>query len=149
MRSIVNINRKWAFTKQATEIPQEFPLNWDFVNVPHSWNAIDGQDGDNDYFRGTCYYVKKLDKLDLPETDRYYLEIKGANSSADVYVNGKNLAHHDGGYSTWRVDITDALEVSNLIVIAVDNSANETVYPRLEDNLLLGEVLEIYQRQSL
>ena len=58
MRNIVNINRKWAFTKQATEIPQEFPLNWDFVNVPHSWNAIDGQDGDNDYFRGTCYSFK-------------------------------------------------------------------------------------------
>ncbi len=138
MRNIVNINRKWAFSKQATEIPQEFPLNWDFVNVPHSWNAIDGQDGDNDYFRGTCYYVKKLDKLDLPETDRYYLEIKGANSSADVYVNGKNLAHHDGGYSTWRVDITDALEVSNLIVIAVDNSANETVYPQMADFTFYG-----------
>ena len=138
MRNIVNINRKWAFSKQATSVPTELPANWDWVNVPHSWNAIDGQDGDNDYFRGTCYYVKKLDKMDLPETDRYYLEIKGANSSADVYVNGKNLAHHDGGYSTWRVDITDALDVNNLIVIAVDNSANETVYPQFADFTFYG-----------
>ncbi|MBQ8183480.1 MAG: glycoside hydrolase family 2 protein [Clostridia bacterium] len=138
MRNIVNINRKWAFSKQATSVPTELPANWDWVNVPHSWNAIDGQDGDSDFFRGTCYYVKKLDKMDLPETDRYYLEIKGANSSADVYLNGKNLAHHDGGYSTWRVDITDSLDVTNLLVIAVDNSENQTVYPQFADFTFYG-----------
>ena len=140
MRNIVNINRKWAFTKQATEIPADMPVNWDFVNLPHSWNAIDGQDGDNDYFRGTAYYAKTINKMDLPEAQQYYLEIKGANSSADVYLNGKKLAHHDGGYSTWRVNLTDTLEVSNLLVIAVDNSANETVYPQMADFTFYGGI---------
>ena len=138
MRQIVNINRKWAFTKQATSVPSELPLNWDWVNLPHSWNAIDGQDGDSDFYRGTCYYVKKLLKTDLPETDKYYLEIKGANSSADVYVNGKVLAHHDGGYSTWRVDITNHLQHENLIVIAVDNAPNDKVYPQFADFTFYG-----------
>ncbi len=138
MRNIININRKWAFTKMADAIPQELPLNWDFVNLPHSWNAIDGQDGDNDFYRGTCYYAKKINKTDLPETDRYYLEIKGANSSATVYLNGKELASHDGGYSTWRVDLTDSLELENLLVIAVDNSANERVYPQFADFTFYG-----------
>ena len=91
MRQIVNINAKWAFTKQANEIPAEMPKLWDFVNLPHSWNAIDGQDGANDYYRGKCYYAKKFEKADLPETDKYDLEIKGANSSATVYLNGKEL----------------------------------------------------------
>ncbi|MBP3627799.1 MAG: glycoside hydrolase family 2 protein [Clostridia bacterium] len=140
MRQIVNINAKWAFTKQANEIPAEMPKLWDFVNLPHSWNAIDGQDGDNDYFRGTAYYAKNLVKADLPKCDRYYLEIKGANSSADVYLNGKALAHHDGGYSTWRVDITDSLKEMNLLVIAVDNSANETVYPQMADFTFYGGI---------
>ena len=140
MRNIVNINRKWAFTKQATEIPAAMPSNWDFVNLPHSWNAIDGQDGDNDYFRGTAYYAKTINKMDLPEAQQYYLEIKGANSSADVYLNGKKLAHHDGGYSTWRVNLTDTLEVSNLLVVAVDNSANETVYPQMADFTFYGGI---------
>ena len=140
MRQIVNINAKWAFTKQANEIPAEMPKLWDFVNLPHSWNAIDGQDGDNDYFRGTAYYAKNLVKADLPKSDRYYLEIKGANSSADVYLNGKALAHHDGGYSTWRVDITDSLKEMNLLVIAVDNSANETVYPQMADFTFYGGI---------
>lgn len=107
MRNIINFNNKWAFTKQATEITATMPNNWNFVNIPHSWNAIDGQDGDNEYFRGTAYYAKSFNKMDLPEADQYYLELKGANSSADVYLNGKALAHHDGGYSTWRVNITE------------------------------------------
>jgi len=113
-------------------------MDWNWVNLPHSWNAIDGQDGDNDYFRGTAYYAKNLNKTDLPEADRYYLELRGANSSADVYLNGKKLAHHDGGYSTWRVDMTDDLQLTNLLVVAVDNAANETVYPQMADFTFYG-----------
>ena len=138
MRTILNINHKWAFTKQATEIPSSIDSTWDLVNLPHSWNAIDGQDGGNDYHRGTCHYVKLIERKDLPVADRYYLEIKGANSSADVYMDGKHLAHHDGGYSTWRVDLTESLGDSNLLVIAVDNSANETVYPQMADFTFYG-----------
>ena len=139
MRNTVNFNAKWAFTKQSySEIPTSIPKEWYFVNLPHTWNAIDGQDGGNDYFRGTCLYAKTLDKMDLPTADRYYLEINGANSSADVYLNGKKLAHHDGGYSTWRVDITDTLERENLFVIAVDNAPNQTVYPQVADFTFYG-----------
>ena len=138
MRTVYNFNAKWAFSKEAAAVPTEISSKWNFVNLPHSWNAIDGQDGGNDYYRGTAYYAKPLDKMDLPEADRYYLEINGANSSADVYLNGKNLAHHDGGYSTWRVDITDALERENLFVIAVDNSANDRVYPQVADFTFYG-----------
>ncbi|MBR7121947.1 MAG: DUF4982 domain-containing protein [Oscillospiraceae bacterium] len=138
MRNVINLNRKWAFTKQVNAIPTAIDNKWDFVNVPHCWNAIDGQDGDNDYFRGTGYYAKTLNKTTLPAADRYYLEINGANSSADVYINGKKLAHHDGGYSTWRVDITEELGVNSLLVIAVDNSANETVYPQMADFTFYG-----------
>ena len=138
VRKIVNINRKWAFTKQTTEIPAAIDKTWNFVNLPHSWNAIDGQDGDSDYWRGTAIYAKELDKEDLPEAERYYIEIKGANSSADLYVNGKKYAHHDGGYSTWRVDITAEIGPKTMIVIAVDNAPNDTVYPQVADFTFYG-----------
>ena len=138
MRQVYNLNAKWAFTKQANAVPSEMPKDWYFVNRPHSWNAIDGQDGGNDYYRGTCYYAKVIDKMDLPEADRYYLEIRGANSSADVYVNGKKLAHHDGGYSTWRVDVTNEIGRDTLLVIAVDNSASDKVYPQVADFTFYG-----------
>ena len=138
MRTVYNLNAKWAFTKMATEVPAELPRQWDWVNLPHTWNAIDGQDGGNDYYRGTCWYAKSLDKLDLPEADRYYLEINGANSSADVYLNGQLLAHHDGGYSTWRVEITQHLQRENLFAIAVDNAPNDRVYPQVADFTFYG-----------
>ena len=140
MRTVFNMNAKWAFTKQASEIPAVLPNDWNWVNLPHSWNAIDGQDGDNDYFRGTAYYAKALNKADLPTADRYYLELQGANSSADVYLDGKKLAHHDGGYSTWRVELTADLQMSNLLVVTVNNAANDRVYPQMADFTFYGGI---------
>ena len=138
MRHIININQGWAFTKDTCPIPDTFPADWENVTLPHSWNALDGQDGGADYHRGTCHYARIVNRADLPEAARYYLEINGANSSADVYLNGKNLAHHDGGYSTWRVDITDTLQEENLLVIDVDNAPNTTVYPQMADFTFYG-----------
>ena len=130
MRKVQLLNKGWTFIYHDGTIQH--------IDIPHTWNNLDGQDGGNDYYRGTAYYAKSLDKMDLPTADKYYLELNGANSSADVYVNGKHLAHHDGGYSTWRVDITDALERENLFVVAVDNSPNQTVYPQVADFTFYG-----------
>ena len=138
MREIINVNTKWAFSKEAHEVPATMPEKWYWVTLPHSWNNIDGQDGDNDYYRGTCYYAKEIDKAELPEADCYYLEMNGANSSAVVYANGKEIAKHDGGYSTWRVDITDVFHEKTLFVIAVDNSMNDRVYPQTADFTFYG-----------
>ena len=139
MRTVLNFNYKWAFTKRSDGIPSQLPMDWVWVNLPHSWNAIDGQDGGNDYYRGTCYYAKSFDKIDLPQADRYYLELQGANSTSEVFLNGQKLAHHDGGYSTWRVDLTDSLAArDNLLVVTVDNSANEIVYPQVADFTFYG-----------
>ena len=138
MRQIYNFNTKWGFSKEALEAPTTMPERWNWVNIPHTWNNIDGQDGGNDLYRGTAFYAKELEKMDLPKADRYFLEIQGANSSAILYVNGKKLANHDGGYSTWRVDITDVLEDKNLFVFELDNSANDRVYPQNADFTFYG-----------
>ena len=138
MRTIYNLNRKWAFAKGVTQAPAEVPQLWNLVNLPHTWNAIDGQDGGGDYYRGTCCYVRTVKKTDLPKADRYYLEINGANASADVYWNGKHLKHHDGGYSTWRVDLTGAMAEDNLLAILVDNGVNDKVYPQFADFTFYG-----------
>lgn len=138
MRSIINMNKKWAFTKDTDEIPKEMPKKWCLVNLPHTWNNIDGQDGNDDYYRGKGYYAKKIKKAELPQAEKYFLEILGANSSADVYIDGVRLAHHDGGYSTWRVDMTGALKEESLLVIQVDNSKNDEIYPQQADFTFYG-----------
>ena len=135
MRNIINLNENWLFTKNTADVSIR---DGEAVNLPHTWNATDGQDGGNDYFRGACLYTKTINKADLPEADCYYLELRGANSSADVYVGGEKLAHHDGGYSTWRVDITEKLTDETVIAVVVDNSPNETVYPQMADFTFYG-----------
>ena len=140
MRHTLSFNEKWFFTKEAVTFPVTVDEAWEGVSLPHCWNAVDGQDGGNDYHRGTCHYAKKFLRSELPEASHYYLELRGANSSADVYLNGEWLAHHDGGYSTWRVELTGMLSEENLLVVAVDNAANETVYPQVADFTFYGGI---------
>ena len=83
MRTVLNFNAGWAFAKES-QVPANLPADWEAVDLPHCWNAVDGQDGGNDYFRGTAYYAKQLSKAELPVAQQYYLEIQGANSSAEV-----------------------------------------------------------------
>ena len=138
MRQIVCIDKEWLFAKDVSD-PAAISET-ERVDLPHSWNAIDGQDGGNDYFRGSCVYTKTINRAELPVADRYYLEIEGANSSADVYAGGVKLAHHDGGYSTWRVDITESLGESCELAIVVDNSPSEEVYPQMADFTFYGGI---------
>ena len=74
------------------------------VALPHTWNALDGQDGGADYWRGIGTY-----KIDLPNPTKglkQYIEIQGANHVATVYCNGRELGTHKGGFSTFRYDLT-------------------------------------------
>ena len=137
MRKIINFNEGWQFTKNAID-PSALSESIT-VNLPHTWNAEDGHDGGNDYFRGSCVYKKTVEKSALPEADKYYLEVKAANSSADVYADGEKLFHHDGGYSIFRVDITASVkDGKGEIAIVVDNSPNEHVYPQMADFTFYG-----------
>ena len=135
MRTVLSLNENWLFAKATADVSVR---EGEQVNLPHTWNAEDGFDGGNDYFRGSCLYVKTLNKAELPEADRYYLEFRGANSSAWVYIGGEQIAEHHGGYSTWRVDITGHLSDTTEIAVVVDNAPNETVYPQMADFTFYG-----------
>lgn len=131
MRKVININDGWNFCLDKD-------TSFEKVNLPHTWNAFDGQDGGGDYYRGKGWYKKELREEDCPKGSLHYLEINGANSSATVYVDGKEVCSHDGGYSTFRCDITDYLQKRSLLEICVDNSANESVYPQVADFTFYG-----------
>lgn len=137
-----NINTGWQFTKDVIPVQEGTSVliqgSWESVDLPHTWNGEDGQDGGNDYHRGTCLYAKKITRAELGDAPVIYLEFEGANSSATLYVNGKEACHHDGGYSTWRVNVTDLLSEENEVVVAVDNAANDHVYPQMADFTFYG-----------
>ncbi len=135
MRNIKSLNENWLFVKGTDDINARDGVA---VSLPHTWNAEDGFDGGNDYFRGKCLYVKTLKRDELPEAELHFLEFCGANSSADVYVNGVSLFHHDGGYSTFRVNITESLIDETVIAVVVDNAPNDRVYPQMADFTFYG-----------
>ena len=133
MRKEILINEGWIFTGPDSKETS--------VDVPHTWNNIDGQDGGNDYWRGTCRYRKTFPKPDFdPDSQRVYLEFRGVNASADVTLNGKAVMHHDGGYSTFRADVTDVLADDNTLAVAADNSVNDRVYPQKADFTFYGGI---------
>lgn len=129
MRKIISLNENWVFTQSGQSTG---------VNLPHTWNAVDGQDGGNDYFRGVCLYTRTLDKPVMGEGTKVYLEVCGAAMSAQVSLNGKLLASHQGGYSAFRVELTEYLQERNELAISVDNGDNDTVYPQKADFTFYG-----------
>lgn len=161
MRQIKLINSNWYFSKtvkgveKATlkEFREEsialltYPgklsfyncSDWVEVNLPHTWNGNDGQDGGNDYHRGTCYYLKNVPGELLEKDKVNYLEFEGVNSTAGVYWNGKEMTIHHGGYSTFRVKIEDIQE-NNLLIVSADNAPNDFVYPQNADFTFYGGI---------
>ena len=140
MRTVLNFNEGWAFTKNAT-LPTEINSDFESVCLPHSWNALDGQDGGNDYWRGTLTYEKTFAAPAFDKnTQDVYLEFRGVNASAKVTLNGQVVATHDGGYSTFRANITDVLQAENNIVVEADNSVNDRVYPQKADFTFYGGI---------
>lgn len=130
MRSVSLFNDNWIFNK-----PWEDPR---LVTLPHTWNAVDGQDGGNDYWRGTALYTKTFDKPALKADERLWISFKGAAMTAKVTLNGVPLVSHEGGYSTFRADMTDALKDANILTVSVDNSRNDRVYPQMADFTFYG-----------
>ena len=133
MRIEILLNNAWLFTgPDGSE---------QTVNIPHTWNAADGQDGGNDYRRGTGIYQKTFCAPAFdPTSQRVYLEFRGVNSSARVALNGKTVLCHDGGYSTFRTDITDVLAAENVLRVEADNSVNDRVYPQKADFTFYGGI---------
>ncbi len=130
MRNIININESWNFTKEGKT---------EKVNLPHTWNGTDGQDGGNDYYRGTCIYEKEIQKKDMPEGDEVYIQFDGVNSSAKVYFNDKEIAVHHGGYSTFRAKL-DPIKETNKIKVEANNAPNDSVYPQMADFTFYGGI---------
>lgn len=141
MRNIVNLNRDWRFIQEDAGLPEEFPSHWKQIDLPHTWNAVDGHDGNGSYARGRFWYAKSFRKPVQPlEGGRVYVEIPAAGQQAEVFVNGTSVIYHEGGYSTFRADITDLCreDADNLLVIACSNENKSSVYPQSADFTFYG-----------
>ena len=106
------------------------------VALPHTWNALDGQDGGADYWRGIGTY-----QIELPnptEGKKQYIELQGANHVATVYCNGRELGTHKGGFSTFRYDLSAAMKKEGNVLTVVVTNAPSDVYPQNADFTFYG-----------
>lgn len=134
----MELKDNWMFVKEAENAADAASKKGTAVSLPHTWNAVDGQDGGNDYHRGTCWYVTKFQKPELEAGSQVYVEFLGASVIADIYLNGEAVAHHEGGYSTFRVNLTDKLQEENVLAVALNNADNNYVYPQKADFTFYG-----------
>ena len=133
MREITKIMKGWEFTGPDGTTTT--------VDLPHTWNARDGQDGGNDYWRGTCIYRTHFAAPQFnTASHQVWIQFDGVNASAHVVLNGSPVCNHDGGYSTFRANITELLQDENELTVEVDNSKNDRVYPQKADFTFYGGI---------
>ncbi|PGV49302.1 glycoside hydrolase family 2 TIM barrel-domain containing protein [Bacillus sp. AFS037270] len=144
MRKTINLNSSWKFIRQDEIQAMNKSYNdesWEEVNVPHTWNAIDGANGLN-YYTGACWYRKEFVLDSVAKRNKVFIEFNGSNSITDVYVNGQYMGQHRGGYSTFRFDITEAVDFDskNMLSVKVDNTVVDDVYPQKADFTFYGGI---------
>ena len=141
LRERINICADWKFMYQGRTLSED-PKNisypdgdWEAISLPHTWNAIDGQNNpvSEGYARGYGWYRKNLFIDAKYEGKKLYIEFLAANAVSGLYVNGVllNPGYHWGGYTAFRIDITDAVNygANNLIAVMVDNRAESNCAP--------------------
>lgn len=141
MRNIIHLNENWRFIREDVGLPRVLPMEWETVELPHTWNAVDGQDGNGFYYRGKCWYARSFETPGQPLAGgRVYVEILAAGQQASVYVNGREAVYHEGGYSIFRTDITDLCKADgeNLLVVTCSNEEKSSVYPQSADFTFYG-----------
>ena len=121
----IDLNKNWSLMLEGKSFD---------VDLPHTWNNLDGQDGANGYLRTKGVYTKTLDAV----SGVCYLEVLAANSVAEVELNGEKLCRHEGGYSAFWVELTGKLNAPAKLRISVDNSPSDAVYPTMADFTFYG-----------
>lgn len=136
----------WQFRNQIlTDEPAARAYDdhdWPTVNLPHTWNAVDAQDGAGDYLRTVGWYRKELAWQPDFRGKKIFLEFLGANMQAECFVNGRSVGRHMGGYTAFRFDITDYLQEgqNNCIAMKVDNRYSESIAPLTADFSFFGGI---------
>jgi beta-galactosidase len=144
-RADINLDPGWRFIRQDVSGAQTNGFDdstWTPLDLPHTWNNLDGQDGGNNYYRGIGWYRQHY-VVDPSYTNRqFFLKFDGANIVSDVYVNGTLVGEHQGGFAAFVYDVTPYLIIGgdNVIAVKVNNASNTNVPPLSADFTFFGGV---------
>ena len=135
VRRAIDVDSGWRYLENATadvHATERVPLDrWQRVDLPHTWNALDATDPVPGYRRDASWYQRALTLPPAPADARYVLHFEGANTVADVYVNGHHAGGHVGGYVGFDVDVTPFVKRggANDLRVRVDNHDDAALIP--------------------
>lgn len=141
MRKTIEFNSGWEFYKGELQADSTDSTVWEGIKLPHTYNALDGQDGGNDYYQGIAWYRKKFTSDEIPSgyDKSVYIRFGAASKRAEVFLNGAYIGSHDGGFSAFTLEISDNLsEGDNELLVKVDNSKDLPIYPMFADFTFFG-----------
>ena len=116
--------------RQAKDKTDLIEYNFDTsptLNVPGDWNS---QDDKLFYYEGSVWYRKKFDVAKSAPDHRLFIYFGAANYEADVYLNGKKLGKHIGGFTPFAYEITKQVKAkNNSLVVRVNNNRHADAVP--------------------
>jgi len=138
------LDASWQFSNVNVEHGPEAvsfrDSDWQTVNLPHTWNNLDGQDGGNNYRRGAGWYRRHITPDISLEGRKLFLQFDGANTVTELYINGVFVGQHEGGFAAFRFDVTEFLVVGrdNVVTVKVDNAPHADIPPLSADFTFFG-----------
>ncbi len=124
------IKRGW-FANEKAKAGDTGPLEYDFaksptIKVPGDWNT---QRPEFFYYEGLMWYEKDFSYQAKPNS-KVFLHVGAANYKSIFWVNGTKVCEHEGGFTAFNCDVTQALKAGdNFVVAAVDNTRHEDSVP--------------------
>ena len=131
-REIYSLNSGWKFffaEENSSDNAREIAL-------PHTWN-LDAFVGDGSYLQTSANYQRNLFIPAEWKGKRVFLRFYGVQSVADIFVNGRHIGEHFGGYTAFAFEITDKVSYgyNNTLLVAVSNASRSNVLPTsVEEN---------------
>lgn len=137
-RENILINQDWNF-RFSHQVDKNSSRR---VDLPHTWNAQDALSGKPDYKRGIGNYDKKLFIRSEWKGKRLFLRFEGANCVSNVFINGKQIGEHRGGYGAFIFEITDKVNYgkNNTVLVRVNNGEQLDVMPLVGDFNFYGGI---------
>ncbi len=138
------INTAWRFQKGniSSAVNEINDREWEEINLPHTWNAEDAFDEEDGFYRGVGWYAKQLEIPSEWEGKTVFIKFEGSNQITEVFLNGKSIGNHIGGYTAFGFDLSADLKYggSNTLAVKVDNSHDENIPPLRADYTFYGGI---------
>lgn len=141
-RKTLNFNREWKYFRG--DIPNaetvEFnDANWEQIGLPHSFSIPYFMS--KDFYVGYGWYRKPLTLTKKDLKKKIFLEFDGVFQETEIFVNGEKTGSHEGGYTGFSIDLTDALHAGeNLIAVRVNNLWKPDLAPRAGEHVFSGGI---------